>query len=119
MSNPEPSIRVTVDPMNPGQFFACCGLLELADRLWKEAEGWFENAAFCLRPTSTVEDATGTGLFCHLAKCQLTNTMTSEQEKRLKELSAEKGSVRAKTPGLDQEKKAHRKAPPRRTDPLG
>ena len=27
-------IRVSVDLTNPGQFFACCGLLELADRLW-------------------------------------------------------------------------------------
>jgi CRISPR-associated protein Csx14 len=41
MSNPKPSITVNVDPTNPGQFFACCGLLELADRLWPGAEGWF------------------------------------------------------------------------------
>ena len=43
------AIRVRVDPMNPGQFFACCGLLELADRLWSGAEGWFEDGFFCLR----------------------------------------------------------------------
>ncbi len=41
MSEPKPSITVSVDPTNPGQFFACCGLLELADRLWLGAEGWF------------------------------------------------------------------------------
>ena len=35
------SFSVSVDPTNPGQFFACCGLLELADRLWPGAEGWF------------------------------------------------------------------------------
>jgi CRISPR-associated protein Csx14 len=35
MSNPEP-ICVNVDLFNPGQFFACCGLFELADRLWPE-----------------------------------------------------------------------------------
>jgi len=35
------SFWVSVDPANPGQFFACCGLLELADRLWPGAEGWF------------------------------------------------------------------------------
>jgi CRISPR-associated protein Csx14 len=34
----KPSISVKVDPTNPGQFFACCGLLELADRLWPGAE---------------------------------------------------------------------------------
>jgi CRISPR-associated protein Csx14 len=36
------SFSVNVDPTNPGQFFACCGILELADRLWPETEGWFE-----------------------------------------------------------------------------
>ena len=46
MTNPEPSIQVAVDPTNPGQFFACCGLLELADRLWPGAEGWFAGGWF-------------------------------------------------------------------------
>jgi len=41
MNTPTPSFSVNVDPTNPGQFFACCGLLELADRLWPNAEGWF------------------------------------------------------------------------------
>ncbi len=40
------TIRVAVDPTNPGQFFACCGLLELADRLWPGAEGWFADGQF-------------------------------------------------------------------------
>jgi hypothetical protein len=35
---PTPTIRIAVGPTNPGQFFACCGLLELADRLWQRAE---------------------------------------------------------------------------------
>ena len=42
------SIRINVDPTNPGQFFACCGLLELADRMWPGAEGWFEEREFCI-----------------------------------------------------------------------
>ncbi|MCX7699282.1 MAG: hypothetical protein N2039_00225, partial [Gemmataceae bacterium] len=37
----EPAITVDVDVTNPGQFFACCGLLALADRLWPDAEGMF------------------------------------------------------------------------------
>jgi hypothetical protein len=45
MSAPEPTIRVNVDPANPGQFLACCGLLELADRLRPGAEGWFSDDA--------------------------------------------------------------------------
>jgi len=46
MSDPQPNIRIPVDLTNPGQFFACCGLLELADRLWPGAEGWFERRDF-------------------------------------------------------------------------
>jgi CRISPR-associated protein Csb3 len=48
MTHPEPNITVNVDVTNPGQFFACCGLLELADRLWPGAEGWFAGGEFCL-----------------------------------------------------------------------
>ena len=42
-------IRLKVDPANPGQFFACCGLLEIAERLWNGVEGWFEGNSFCCR----------------------------------------------------------------------
>jgi CRISPR-associated protein Csx14 len=58
MSEKEPNIKIPVDLTNPGQFFACCGLLELADRLWPGAEvaGWFELHPFdraTFRVTST------------------------------------------------------------------
>ncbi|HJT75892.1 MAG TPA: hypothetical protein VJ739_01715 [Gemmataceae bacterium] len=49
MNNP---IRVSVDARNPGQFFACCGLLELADRLLGGVEGWFEGPQFLIRPAN-------------------------------------------------------------------
>jgi CRISPR-associated protein Csx14 len=45
MSNAPPTIGIPVDVTNPGQFFACCGLFELADRLWPGAEAWFEGEA--------------------------------------------------------------------------
>ncbi len=48
MTKLEPNITIPVDLTNPGQFFACCGLLELADRLWPGAEGWFDTREFCL-----------------------------------------------------------------------
>ena len=44
-------IQVRCQLTNPGQFFACCGLLELADRLWNGAEGWFDGDGFRLRST--------------------------------------------------------------------
>jgi len=47
-------IAVRVDTANPGQFFACCGLLELAARLWGDVEGWFDGGEFLLRAISPV-----------------------------------------------------------------
>lgn len=46
--------RVPVDPTNPGHFFACCGLLELADRLQPGAEGWFAEGEFLIRAGCSV-----------------------------------------------------------------
>ncbi len=48
MSDLPANITVPVDLTNPGQVFACCGLLELADRLWPGAEGWFGRQAYCI-----------------------------------------------------------------------
>jgi len=50
-------IQVNVDVTNPGQYFACCGLFELADRAWNGAEAWFDNGAFCV---GTLEGEGGT-----------------------------------------------------------
>lgn len=53
----KPNFTINVDVTNPGQFFACCGLLELAHRLWPGAEGWFEDQRFLIR---LVNGTTGT-----------------------------------------------------------
>jgi CRISPR-associated protein Csb3 len=39
-------IRLNADPANPGQFFGCCGVFELAQRLWPAATGHFDGAQF-------------------------------------------------------------------------
>lgn len=49
-------MKIHVDATNPGHFFACCGLLELADRLWGEAEGWFSSGAFHLEAPGVLPD---------------------------------------------------------------
>lgn len=46
MSASPATIRINVDVTNPGQFFACCGLLELASRQSADAQGWFEAGHF-------------------------------------------------------------------------
>ena len=50
MTSPAASFCVRVDASNPGQFFACCALLELSSRLPGNAgaQGWFEDGEFCV-----------------------------------------------------------------------
>ena len=78
--HPKPTINVNVDSTNPGQFFACCGLLELADRLWPGAEGWFAEDSFCLRSNSAAHGADPfQGLVHAIAAAHLTPTNPQDE----------------------------------------
>lgn len=98
MSNPEPTIRVNVDVTNPGQFFACCGLLELADRLWDGAEGAFSvsSGQFTIARRIHASDGDANELFSSLASCSISSTMTDEQLARLKTLLNQKKTTLTK-----------------------
>jgi CRISPR-associated protein Csb3 len=48
-------IRLDVDLTNPGHFFGCCGVFELAQRLWPNATAHFEGACFMLSDGDLVE----------------------------------------------------------------
>ncbi len=56
MHSESSSFAIRVDVTNPGQYFACCGLLELADRLWPGAQGWFEADAFRITGGGTLAE---------------------------------------------------------------
>ncbi len=45
------TIRIPVDVTNPGQFFACCGLLELAARRWAGTTAVFDCDGFIIKPS--------------------------------------------------------------------
>jgi CRISPR-associated protein Csb3 len=66
------------DPTNPGQFFACCGLLELANRLWPNAEGWFTGEKFHVTCEGTL-----TELISRFAQTQISSSLSASQLKRL------------------------------------
>lgn len=102
MSYPEPDITVNVDVTNPGQFFACCGVLELADRLWPGAEGWFEDGIFCIE----AEGGSLVAIFDALRRSTVANTMTPAQLTRLDELSAMTKKQRSTIVRAEEEKKA-------------
>jgi CRISPR-associated protein Csb3 len=78
-------IRIHVDPTNPGQFFACCGLLELAHKIYPEATAAFvhESGAFSfdLRLPNSHDPHS---LIIDLIKCDVISTLTEEQLERLR-----------------------------------
>jgi len=99
----KPNIKIPIDLTNPGQFFACCGLLELADRLWPGAEGWFESDQFCI---NIVSGGSLQSIVKSLQQSTVSNTMTVAQRGRLDELTSMKKKQREASPGLEDEKKA-------------
>jgi CRISPR-associated protein Csb3 len=103
MSNQEPDIEIRVDLTNPGQFFACCGLLEIAHRTWPGAEGWFEGGFFLI---SGSQECSLHVLLGNLAESAVANIMTPAQNARLEELTAKTKKQREAIAGLDDEKKA-------------
>lgn len=82
MNNAKP-IRINVDLTNPGQFFACCGLLELADRLWPGAEGWFNGPLFLINAHGDLKDLVGVVANAELIQLDLEDKTSSPLEIRL------------------------------------
>jgi CRISPR-associated protein Csb3 len=80
MNNCQSDIRVNVDVTNPGQFFACCGLLELAHRLWRGTEGWFEGDQFMIIASNT-SNASLVQLVCHLHDVSIASDDTEADPK--------------------------------------
>jgi CRISPR-associated protein Csb3 len=105
MSQNQPNIKIPVDLTNPGQFFACCGLLELADRLWPGAQAWFEESLFQLTIADAEISQPFTQLIHAIGSAALGNTMTAAQIDRLEQLGAMSKLQRGDTPGLEEELK--------------
>lgn len=103
------TVRVPVDPLNPGQFFACCGLQELADRLWKGAEAWFEDGgkAFCLN-VETSEATPLLMLIRALAAAGLTGALGPELAAELRELQENRRLLKREGKDLSQQDEVRR-----------
>ena len=101
MSNLTPTITVPVDLTNPGQFFACCGLLELASRMDVQAVAWFTNEEFRLAAAHPLQD-----VIWRLQHTTIENTMTPAQSARLDELSAMTTRDRESIEGAKNERKS-------------
>jgi len=113
-STPKVALRLRVDPTNPGQFFACCGLLELADRAWQGAEGWFEqdDRTFCLVASKSDRELSP-------AKLLRAVSATGLQGELSVELRQERERLEAKKRELGKEKKTLTKKDEERRKKLG
>jgi CRISPR-associated protein Csb3 len=101
------TFSVQVDVTNPGQFFACCGLLELTHRFWPGVEGWFDqgNETFSV----SCEDASAAldELMNRLRTCEIAG-LTNIEKKERDELKKEKRQLQRDGKKLPYPKEARR-----------
>lgn len=102
------TIRIPVDVTNPGQFFACCGLLELATRLWSGVEGSFcQDRSFALADVPM--GASIDSLLERLRSTGLTGALTPVLAAERDELEREKSELKKVNKPLVKEKENRRK----------
>ncbi len=72
-----PELRIPLDPCNPGQFYACCGIVELFEMLSARTRSHFEldrrlphKACFVIETETTVDVAASTALLAG-ARCEV------------------------------------------------
>ncbi len=100
MNYPAADITLDVDLRNPGQFFACCGVLELAGRRWPGSEAWFAAAP----GGATFHVTTGSGTSEPLADlvrallCSDTPLVTVAQDKGIDDIQADRRPVMLMAP---------------------
>jgi CRISPR-associated protein Csb3 len=111
MSTFNPSFSGKVDVTNPGQFFACCGLLELAHRLWPGAEGWFEleseepTFVICYRNDSMQHSPT---VIDELRTCRIEG-LSEEDRRERDQLEARKRELKKNRQALSKHEEERRK----------
>lgn len=87
------TLCLEIDRANPGHFFACGGLFEVAHRIWPGTEGWFaESSCFVLQPCSpkpaqdpgqTIIESLRRMKLCSLSEEQQKERETLEHKKRI------------------------------------
>jgi CRISPR-associated protein Csb3 len=108
MSQKEANIIIPVDLNNPGQFYACCGLLELADRLWHGAEGWFESVdQFAL--WTEAHGASMEPLCKAIIESELKPLLPADELKQLDELNKRKADLKKRKKSLPKNEETIRK----------
>lgn len=103
----EPTIRIPVDVTNPGQFFACCGLLELAARLWPGTTGRFIDNYFEMG--SVPDDTAISTIIERLQDVGLAGALTPELKSEREQLETDKRNAKKAGHSLTKEREVRRK----------
>lgn len=94
MNEANDTICIRLDVTNPGQFFACCGLLELASRLYPQTTARFDRSG---PDTSFQLSVPGLNpekkLFEQVANCEVVSTLSTQEIARLRTLLNMKKSL--------------------------
>lgn len=109
MSLSQPGIRIQVDVTNPGQFFACCGLLELADRLWPGAEGWFEDSVEHFQLSLPTSSANLNEFIQKLSQVKLRGELSSDLAKERSQLEEKRSRLKKENKTLSKREEQRRK----------
>ncbi|MGB7159209.1 MAG: hypothetical protein WBD40_14165 [Tepidisphaeraceae bacterium] len=74
------TLSIDVELTNPGQFFACCGVLELASRLNDQAVGWFADGQFSI--LNAPQDVVERFLDCEIYEAKQSVKSMEEEDKK-------------------------------------
>jgi len=105
----DPTNPVPVDPTNPGQFFACCGLLELGHRLWPDAEGWFDADATGFHVVSSAAGAVPLeAIVKKMVEVEIEGELSRQEQTELNHLELRKREVAREGGKLQESEEARR-----------
>jgi len=85
-----PVISLPVDLRNPGQYFACCGLFELASRQSRGALAWFTDSTFHLTDGSECSPLTPEVLIDLLKRCGIESKLDDRDADEFRQLNDRK-----------------------------
>lgn len=109
MSQPNGRMTVHVDVTNPGQFFACCGLLELAHRLWPGAEGWFDSGGTVFHIHASADrECTIRCLMETLVNAGIAGELSNQEREELEKLESKKRTLKKQGKDLSEAEEERR-----------
>jgi CRISPR-associated protein Csb3 len=100
--------ELPLDPTNPGHYYACCGLLELAHRLWPGSEGCFDAKGTAFRlltpgdPVNVLSE-----LLSAVTEAGIQSELTADEHLEFESLKARRKALDSAWTAQDEERQTH------------